>query len=51
MKSGRNHPLGEEKNLKMNSLITAERHKLDALTRHTRGLMQQLFSSPGEVAG
>jgi len=33
----------------MNSLITAETHKLEALTRHTRGLMQQLFPSPEEV--
>jgi type I restriction enzyme S subunit len=33
----------------MSSLITAEPQKLEALKRHKRGLMQQLFPSPDEV--
>lgn len=35
----------------LDALITGETHKLEALTRHKRGLMQQLFPSIGGVAG
>ncbi len=35
----------------LDALITAETQKLEALKRHKRGLMQQLFPSPDEVAG
>jgi len=35
----------------LDALITAETQKLEALKRHKRGLMQQLFPSPEEVAG
>jgi len=33
----------------MNSLIAAGTQQLEALTRHKRGLMQQLFPSPEEA--
>lgn len=32
------------------ALITAETHKDEALKTHKKGLMQQLFPSPEEVA-
>jgi type I restriction enzyme, S subunit len=35
----------------LDALITAETQKLEALKTHKRGLMQQLFPSPEEVAG
>ncbi|MBK9306268.1 MAG: restriction endonuclease subunit S [Nitrospira sp.] len=35
----------------LDTLITAETQKFEALKRHKRGLMQQLFPSPEEVAG
>lgn len=35
----------------LDALITAETQKLEALKRHKRGLMQQLFPSVGGVAG
>ena len=34
----------------LDTLIAAETQKLGALKRHKRGLMQQLFPSPEEVA-
>ena len=33
----------------LDALIAAQSHKLDALKTHKKGLMQQLFPSPGEV--
>ncbi len=33
----------------LDALIAAETHKLEALKRHKRGLMQQLFPSPGDA--
>ena len=35
----------------LDALITAETQKHEALKTHKKGLMQQLFPSPGEVAG
>jgi type I restriction enzyme S subunit len=35
----------------LDALITTETQKLDALKRHKRGLMQQLFPSPEEAEG
>lgn len=35
----------------LDALITAETQKLEALKTHKKGLMQQLFPSPKEVAG
>jgi type I restriction enzyme S subunit len=35
----------------LDALITAETQKLEALKTHKKGLMQQLFPSPEEVAG
>lgn len=34
----------------LDALITAETQKLEALKTHKKGLMQQLFPSPAEVA-
>jgi len=35
----------------LDDLVAAERQKLDALKAHKKGLMQQLFPAPAEVAG
>jgi type I restriction enzyme S subunit len=35
----------------LDALITAETQKHEALKTHKKGLMQQLFPSPEEVAG